>query len=79
MLPVDDAIKNLLNYEFQTELRNFVDHSLLTEAELRDIRKTILQYIVRSLEERFADETFYVDNCSFIEPLKKKRHTRNAI
>ena len=55
----------------------------MSERELRNMKKTMVSYVQevgRALEKRFSDESFYADQCSFIEPLKRnffKRLTLN--
>ena len=71
---MDEAIRGLPDSEFQEELRKCEEHSLVSERELRNMKKTMVSYVQevgRALEKRFSNESFYADQCSFIEPLKR--------
>jgi cbb3-type cytochrome oxidase cytochrome c subunit len=79
LLNVTEAIENLPDSAFQEQLKNCEYHSLIDEGELKKM-KVMIAYIYevgQALEERFSDEDFYADDCSFTEPLKRKYNKCN--
>ena len=67
---MDEAIRRLPDIEFQEELRKCEEHSLVSERELRNMKKTMVSYVQevgRVLEKSFSNESFYADQSSFIQ------------
>ena len=69
--PLEDCIEKLPGTDFQKHLRDCIEHSLLTEQQLKQAKENMKAYITviaTSLTDRFPEMDFVIENTSFLDP-----------
>ena len=78
--PLEEAILCLPGKELQKHVKHCIEHSLLTERELKAVKETMLLYVETvslSLIDRFPEMDFIIDNTSFLDPSLRQLHRAN--
>ena len=69
--PLEEAVMSMPGRDLQKHLVDCVEHSLLTERDLKQAKETMVSYVeavATSLIERFPEMDFIIDNTSFLDP-----------
>lgn len=77
---IDDAVPKFLGEEFQKHLSQCEEHSLLTQRQLSDAKKSMYAYlktINETIESRFPELEFMTNNLSFIDLQQRKQQCCN--
>ena len=75
--PLEEAILCLPGKELQKHVKHCIEHSLLTERELKAVKETMLLYVETvslSLIDSFPEMDFIIDNTSFLDPSLRQLH-----
>ena len=65
------SIQKIPGCDFQKHYHDCIEHSLITERELKEAEAnmcTFITTVTRSLIERFPEMDFIIDNTSFLDP-----------
>ena len=79
-LPLEQAISNLPDSDFQKHLRDCTDHALVMERDLKNAKENMVSYIytiASSLKSRFPEMGFIIENTSFLDPSLRQLHKAN--
>ena len=80
--PLEEAVMCMPGRDLQKHLVDCVEHSLLTERDLRKAKETMVSYInavATSLIERFPEMDFVIENTSFLDPSLRKSQKANIL